>query len=51
MMAEAAEDADGQAEDEDGVVQDGAAEDEELELVDEQERGHGQGEDEVCCGV
>ena len=51
MMAEAAEDADGQAEDEDGVVQDGAAEDEGLEPGDEQERGQGQGEDEVCCGV
>ena len=46
MMAEAAEDADGQAEDGDGVV-----EDEELEPGDEQELGHGQGEDEVCCGV
>ena len=51
MMAEAVEDADGQAEDEDGAVEDGAAEDEELEPGDEQERGHGQGEDEVCCGV
>ena len=37
MMAEAEEDADGQAEDEDGVVQDGAAEDEELELVEDTE--------------
>ena len=46
MMAEAAEDADGQAEDEDGAVQD-----EESEPGDEQERDHGQGGDEVCCGV
>ena len=53
MMAEAADDADGQAEDEGGGVQDVAAEDEDegLELGDEQGRGHGQGEDEVCCGV
>ena len=46
MMAEAAEDVDGQAEDEDGAVQD-----EESEPGDEQERDHGQGGDEVCCGV
>ena len=51
MTAEAADDADGQAEGEDGAVEDvaeedvavedGAAEEEELELDDEQERGHG----------
>ena len=60
MTAEAADDADGQAEGEDGAVEDvaeedvavedGAAEEEELELGDGQERGHGQGVDEACQG-
>lgn len=53
MTAEAADDADGQAEDgaeEDVAVEDGAAEEEELELGDGQERGHGQGVDEACQG-
>ena len=60
MTAEAADDADGQAEGEDGAVEDvaeedvavedGAAEEAELELGDGQERGHGQGVDEACQG-
>ena len=60
MTAEAADDADGQAEGEDGAVEDvaeedvavedGAAEEEELELGDGQECGHGQGVDEACQG-
>ena len=60
MTAEAADDADGQAEGEDGAVEDvaeedvavedGAAEEAELELGDGQEHGHGQGVDEACQG-
>ena len=60
MTAEAADDADGQAEGEDGAVEDvaeedvavedGAAEEAELELGDGQEYGHGQGVDEACQG-
>ena len=60
MTAEAADDADGQAEGEDGAVEDvaeedvavedGAAEEAELELGDGQERGHGQGVDEAYQG-
>ena len=46
MTAEEADDAERQAADEDGAVEDG-----ELELGDEQERGHEQDVDEVCYGV
>ena len=46
MTAEEADGAERQAADEDGAAEDG-----ELELGDEQERGHEQDVDEVCYGV